>query len=250
MTKLKDIVDFLNKHLKNSEFEDDSWNGLQIEGREEVNKVAFCVTAGVEVFRKAKEEGADMIIAHHGIFWKKANPSITGWMKDRVTFLTENDISFYASHLPLDAHPEDGNNARIMKLLDAKIEEPMAMHKDKNIGWIGRVEPMTVKDVVGKLESSLGAKCIVLDRGKEKVERVAVVSGGAPYDVFEAIGKEADLFITGDAADVSEVVRDAKINVIFAGHYATETTGVKALSELVGKRFGVETVFIEAPTGL
>ncbi len=250
MTKLKEIIDFLDKHLKNSEFEDNSWNGLQVEGKEEVNKIAFCVTAGLEVFKKAKDEGADMIVAHHGIFWKQANPSITGWMKDRVTFLTKNDISFYTSHLPLDGHPEDGNNARIMKLLGAKIEEPMAMHKGKNIGWIGRCEPISVSDIVKKLESSIGSKCIVLDRGKEMVERVAVVSGGAPYDVFEAIEKEADLFITGDAADVFEVVRDAKINVIFAGHYATETTGVKAISDLLRDKFGVETVFIDAPTGL
>ncbi len=250
MIKLKEIVDFLDNHLKNSEFEDDSWNGLQVEGREEVNKIAFCVTAGLEVFKKAKDERADMIIAHHGVFWKQTNPSITGWMKDRVTFLTKNDISFYASHLPLDGHPEDGNNARIMELLGAKIEEPMVIHKGKSIGWIGRCEPISVSDIVKKLESSIGSKCIVLDRGKEMVERVAVVSGGAPYDVFEAIKKEADLFITGDAADVFEVVRDAKINVIFAGHYATETTGVKAISDLLKKKFGVETVFIDAPTGL
>ncbi len=250
MAKLKKIVDFLDDHLKNSEFEDSSWNGLQVEGKEEVNKIAFCVTAGVEVFKEAENRGADMIIAHHGIFWKEANPSIKGWMKDRVTFLTKNDISFYASHLPLDGHPEDGNNARIMKLLDAKIEEPMAMHKGKSIGWIGRVEPISVSDIAKKLESSIGSKCVILDRGKEMVERVAVVSGGAPYDVFEAIEKKADLFITGDAADVFEVVRDAKINVIFAGHYATETTGVKALSDLLKEKFGVETTFIDAPTGL
>lgn len=89
MTKLKEIVDFLNKHLKNDEFQDSSWNGLQVEGRKEVNRVAFCVTAGVEVFKKAKSQGADMIVAHHGIFWKEVNPSITGWMKDRVAFLIE-----------------------------------------------------------------------------------------------------------------------------------------------------------------
>ena len=250
MIKLKEIVDFLNEYLKNKEFEDNSWNGLQVEGREEISKIAFCVTAGLEVFQKAKDEGADMIVAHHGIFWKEANPSIKGWTKERVVFLMKNNISFYASHLPLDAHPEDGNNARIMKLLEGKIEEPMALHKGKNIGWIGRIEPITVKDIVRKLESSLDTKCIVLDRGKEMVERVAVVSGGAPYDVFEAIEKEADLFITGDAADVLEVVKDAKINVIFAGHYATETTGVKALSDLIKNKFGIETVFINAPTGL
>ncbi len=249
MAKLKEVVNFLNSHLKNEEFKDDSWNGLQVEGKNEVKKIAFCVTAGLEVFKKGKERGAEMIVAHHGIFWKESNPSIKGWIKERVVFLIENDISFYASHLPLDAHPKDGNNAQLMKLLGAKIEGPMAIREGKNIGWIGRIKPTSTNEIAQKLENLIGGKCVVLNRGKKKIKRIAVVSGGAPYEVFEAIEKEADLFLTGDAADILEAVKDAKINVIFAGHYATETTGIKTLSRIVNKRFGVKTFFIDAPTG-
>ncbi len=250
MEKLKTIVSFLNKYLDNYKFEDDSWNGLQVEGSGNIKKVAFCVTAGLDVFKEANKKGADMIIAHHGIFWKKANPSINGWMKERVSFLINNDISFYASHLPLDAHPKSGNNAQLMKILGAQIKEPMGFYGNNNIGWIGERSSISIEGIVEKLEKIIDSKPIVLKKGKDKVKKIAIVSGGAPYLVFEAIGKGVDLFITGDSADILEVVKDAKINVIFAGHYATETTGVKDLMTIVGKKFKVETFFINAPTGL
>ncbi len=251
MTKLKEIVAFLNNYLEHEKFpEDSSWNGLQVEGNEEVKKIVFGVTAGVDLFKKAKEENADMIICHHGLFWKQANPSISGWKKDRVFLLLGNKISFYASHLPLDAHPDCGNNVEILKILDAKIKDKFSYRKGENIGWIGECKPTSLGNIVEKLEKGIGAKCLVLDHGKKEVKNIAVVSGGAPYDVFEAIEKEVDLFITGDAADVVEVVKDAKINVIFAGHYATETTGIKALQKIVEEKFDVETLFIDVPTNL
>jgi dinuclear metal center YbgI/SA1388 family protein len=251
MIKLKEIVSFLNEYLGHEKFlEDSSWNGLQVEGNENVKKIVFGVTAGVNLFKKAKEENADMIICHHGLFWKQANPSISGWQKDRVSFLVENKISFYASHLPLDAHPDCGNNVEILKILDAKVKDKFSYEKGENIGWIGECNPVSLNEIVQKLKKSIKANCVVLDYGKKEVKNIAVVSGGAPYDVFEAIEKEVDLFITGDAADVLEVVRDAKINVIFAGHYATETTGVKALQKIVEEKFNIETSFIDVPTNL
>ncbi len=250
MAKLKELVLFLDKYLDNSKFEDDSWNGLQIEGLDNVKKIAFCVTAGLDVFKEAKKQGADMIVAHHGIFWKKADPSMKGWMKDRVSFLLDNDISFYTSHLPLDAHPKSGNNAQLMKILGVEIKDSMGSYGGQSIGWIGERSPISVEEIVKKLEKTIDSKPIILKRGKNKIKRIAIVSGGAPFLVFEAIKKEADLFITGDAADILEVVKDAKINVIFAGHYATETTGVKALANVVKKKFKVKTFFIDAPTGL
>jgi len=251
MTKLKEIVLFLNKYLDHEKFpEDSSWNGLQVEGKEEVGKIVFGVTAGVDLFKKAKEKNADMIICHHGLFWKQANPSISGWQKDRVSFLLENKMSFYASHLPLDAHPDYGNNVEILKILDAKVKDKFSYRKGENIGWIGECKSTPLEEIVQKLKKSINADCVVLDYGKKEVKNIAVVSGGAPYDVFEAIEKEVDLFITGDAADVLEVVKDAKINVIFAGHYATETTGIKALLKVVEEKFDVETFFIDVPTNL
>ena len=187
MANLKSIVTFLNKHLDQGKFsEDDSWNGLQVEGRKEVKRVAFAVTAGLDVFKKAKKGGADMIVAHHGIFWEKANPSVVGWYKKRISFLLDNNLSFYASHLPLDAHPEHGNNAQIIKLLEGDIKEGFVHSGKENIGWIGECKTTSLKEIVSKLEKKLKADCIVLNYGKKKIKRIAVVSGGSPLSVFEA----------------------------------------------------------------
>lgn len=249
MEKLNNIVNFLNEYLKINEFQDDSWNGLQIESSKEINKIAFSVSAGLDVFEKAKNLNVDLLIAHHGIFWKEANPSLKGWMGDRVSFLINNNISFYAAHLPLDAHLESGNNAQLLKILDAEIKEPIGNYKGKMIGFIGECAPVKINIIIDKLEKKIGAKCLILNHGKEEITKIAIVAGGAPMCIFDAIDKEVDLFITGDAADIVEIVKDAKINVIFAGHYATETTGIKALLEIIKNKFNVEVFFIDSPTG-
>jgi len=250
MAELKKIVKYLDKYLEIEEIEDKSWNGLQVEGKKEVNKVVSSVTAGVDVFEKAKKENPDLILVHHGIFWKNSNPSIRDWYKERVLSLLKKDISLYVSHLPLDRHPVVGNNAQILKVLKVEVKEEMSERKGKNIGWIGECEEKPLKEIVDKINEEISTKSTVLDYGKKKVKRIGVVSGGAPYDIFEAIDKEVDLFITGDAADITEVAKDAKINVIFAGHYATETLGVKALNSLLKNKFNIETSFVDVPTNL
>lgn len=250
MVKLNKIVKFLDKYLEVDRIKDDSWNGLQVEGKKEVRKIAVAVTAGVEVFEKAKKENPDMILVHHGIFWKNGNPSIRDWYRDRVKYLLDNNISLYACHLPLDKHEEVGNNAQLLKLLGTKIKEPFGKHEGNFVGWIGETKPTLLSNIVDKLNKKLSTKCIVLDYGKKKVKRIGVISGGAPYSIFEALEKNVDLYITGDSSDIREVVKDAKTNVIFAGHYATETVGVKALAKVLEKKFGIETVFVDVPTGL
>ncbi len=245
MAKLNKIVDFLDNYLKIEEFDDTSWNGLQVEGKPEVKKIAFCVTAGVDVFKKAIKEKPDLIIVHHGLFWKQGNPSIKGYIKERVELLLKENISLYACHLPLDKNTVVGNNVELLKIFKIKPEEELG-----GVGWIGSSKEIKLDDLVKKLEKQINTKCIVLDYGKKIVKRIGIVSGGAPWGVFEAIAKKVDVFITGDAADITEVVRDAKINVVFAGHYATETVGVKALSNLLKKKFEVKTVFIDFPTKL
>jgi dinuclear metal center YbgI/SA1388 family protein len=250
MAKLKEVIKYLDNYLKINEIEDRSWNGLQVEGREDVRKIVFCVTAGADVFEKAKKEKPGLIIVHHGVFWKGSNPSIKGWQKKRIKSLLDDNISLYVCHLPLDRHPLVGNNAQLFKMLGIKIKEPMSERNGRNIGWIGEIKGISLNKIVNCIEQKLKTKCLVLNHGKEQIKRVGIVSGGAPYDVFEAIEKEVDLYITGDPADIREAVKDAKINVIFAGHYATETVGVKALSLVLRKKFKIETVFVDMPTGL
>ena len=252
MAELKKIVRFLDDYLKINDIKDDSWNGLQVEGRSEVKKAVFAVDAGKEIFKKAIEEKADLIVVHHGHFWKTSNPSIRGWNKERIELLLSNGISLYAVHLPLDKHKETGNNVLLLKMLGAKIEEGFAQHEGDNVGWIGKLEkPVKIKDIEEKLNSELNTKCTVLAFGKEKVKTIAVCSGGGGYPIFfEALNKNVDLYVTGDAIEIYHVAKDAEFNVIFAGHHATETVGVKALSEIIKKKFDVGCVFVDIQTGL
>lgn len=252
MPSLKKVVRFLDDYLKTDEVKDASWNGLQFEGKGQVDRVAFAVDAGIETFEKAREENTDLIVVHHGHFWEFRNPSITGWAKDRIKFLFDNDISLYCSHLPLDRHREVGHNAELLKLLGAKITDEFILSYGRNIGWIGeRKKALPIGEIENLLNLELNTSCTVLPFGREKIKTIAVCSGGGSYSGFyEAMDAEVDLYITGDPVEVYYTARDAGMNVIFAGHHATETIGLKALAEVVHKRLKVETVFIDLPTGL
>ena len=252
MPKLNKIVTFLDEYLKTGEVKDSSWNGLQFEGRSAVTKVAFAVDAGVEAFEMAAELKTDLLIVHHGHFWDFRNPSITGWAKERLKVLFDNDMSLYCSHNPLDRHKEVGHNAELLKLLGAKITDEFFPYHGKNIGWIGDCgKGITLKEIEGKLNRELNTVCRVLPFGRKKVRTIAVCSGGGSYSGFyNALDAGVDLYITGDAVEIYHTAKDAGINVIFAGHHATETLGLTALSRVLRKKFEIETVFIDLPTGL
>jgi dinuclear metal center YbgI/SA1388 family protein len=252
MVILAELVDFLDRELDNFGISDSSFNGLQFEGRPEIKKAMFAVDSGIEVFEAAARENADILIVHHGIFWREANPSVTGVMKRRLDILYKSQISLYASHLPLDRHHKYGNNARIINLLGAEIREGFVFREGKNIGWIGEFTgPKKLENIQLKLEQEIGDKFLILPFGKKEIKSLAVCSGGAGHQEFySALSKGVDLYITGEASDIYHAAKDAGLNVIFAGHHATETFGVKALSSLVGKKFGIEAVFRDIKTGL
>ncbi len=251
MALLKDITDWLDSYLKIDELKDYSWNGLQFEGNKEVKKIAFAVDACVETFKAAVDAGADMIITHHGMFWRESDPSIRGIIKNRLEILYKNGLSLYAAHLPLDRHKESGNNAQLIKLLGGKIIDEFTFHDGKNIGWVAKFKhPIPLHEIQFVLEKQLNAKCKVLHFGANKVEKLAVCSGGGSYQDFYDAMKVADAYLTGDAIEITQTAKDSKFNVIFAGHYATEIVGVKALMPLLQKKFKVETIFIDKPTGL
>ena len=252
MPMLMKITEFLDEYLKIQDIEDTCWNGLQFEGSPEVKKVAFAVDAGVESFETAARANADLLIVHHGHFWTNHDPSIRGWTKDRIDCLYKNEISLYACHLPLDRHRKVGNNAELIRLLGGEIRDEFLMHKGKNIGWTGELKrAASIKHITDKLDSELKTKCTVLPFGKEKIKTMAVCSGGGGYGGFyDALRAGVDLFLTGDAVEIYYTAKDAGMNVIFAGHHATETLGLIALSKVLEKRFKLETVFIDLPTGL
>lgn len=250
--KLNKIVDFLDSYLEIDAVKDSCWNGLQFEGKEKVQKIVFAVDAAVETFETAVKEKADMIVVHHGHFWKNQNPSVTSWAKDRLDILYNNKISLYACHLPLDRHRAVGNNAQIIKLIGAKIKDEFMFSGNKNIGWTGEFTNSKDLSIIEKtLTDKLDADCTVLPFGPKRIKRVAVCSGGAGYSGFyEALESKADLLITGDAVEVYYSAKDAGINIIFAGHHATEIIGLIALSKVVKNKFHIDTKFIDLPTGL
>lgn len=252
MASLNEIVLYLDSYLDNGSIRDDSWNGLQVEGCEQVHKVALAVDAGLETFERALVLGAEMVVVHHGMFWRTGDPSIRDWNKRRVAFLLKNDISLYAAHLPLDKHPEVGNNAQLLRLLGYEKEAEFGRYAGEYISFTGvNEEGRSLEEVESVLSNELGAQCTVLPFGAEVVKRVAVCSGGGTYALFmEAVNSGVDLYITGDSTEMYHMAKDIGMNVIFAGHHATEIVGVRALASKIKEAFSVETVFIDIPTGL
>ena len=256
MAKLKDIVKFLDNYLGIREIKDFSRNGLQVKGKPEISKIAFTENAGLDTFKRALREKADLIIVHHGILWKKLPFARNKWLKKlvarRIKFLEKNNLSLYAVHLPLDRHRIVGNIAQLIKLLGAEIENGFAYIGGKNVAWTGKFKnTVDLKKVVRILEKGLKTKCVVLPFGKKKIKTIAVCSGGAgSKTLYDALNEKVDLYVTGEQKDFYTAVKDLDFNVIFAGHYATETLGVKALMPLLEKKFKIKTIFIDDPTGL
>lgn len=252
MCSLYNTVEFLDSYLDIDAVKDSCWNGLQFEGTKDVKKIAYAVDAGIETFLKAASLKCDMIVVHHGHFWSNQNPSYKDWSKKRLDILYSNNISLYACHLPMDRHRVVGNNAQIIKLLGGRIAKEFLFHSGINIGWIGKLKTQqTISQIVKALKEKLNSSPTVLSFGNENIKTVAVCSGGGGYGGFyEALNEGVDLYITGDAIEVFYTAKDSEMNVIFAGHHATETVGLQALKDVVDKKFKTDSVFIDLPTGL
>jgi dinuclear metal center YbgI/SA1388 family protein len=251
MEKLYTITKYLDELFDIRNVNDVSWNGLQFEGSNKVEKIVFAVDAGIDIFKKAADENADLIIVHHGLFWKYSDPSICGINKSRTDILFTNNISLYACHLPLDIHTMVGNNIGLLKLLGASFDSSID-NKDKSILVTGLFnKSYQLPYIVEKLNTNLKTKCITLPFGKSIIRKVGAISGSCSYsDISEAIRINLDLLITGECIDVYHMVKDAGINVIFAGHNATETVGIKLLLKLMEKKFNITASFLDIPTGL
>lgn len=246
------ITSYLNELLPLNGFEDPSFNGLQVEGKDSITKIVTGVTAGKELFARAAEMEADYIVVHHGHYWRYGTPSITGWEKQRLDILLHHNISLYASHLPLDKNREFGNNAQILQLLNAEIIDDFSTHGQSTSSYIGMImRGKHIEEVVDILQTKLKTKCISLPFGPAIIRTVAVCSGGGGYKAFaEALDNKVDLFITGDTAEIYNDAKDSGTNVIFAGHHATERLGIEALGGMIQKTFEVRVDFVDVPTGL
>ncbi|HBE89812.1 MAG: Nif3-like dinuclear metal center hexameric protein [Candidatus Andersenbacteria bacterium RIFCSPHIGHO2_12_FULL_46_9] len=248
MTDLQQIKTYLDEYLALAEFADDSWNGLQYAGSPQVSKIASAVDASAKSFAAAASHGANFLLVHHGHFWRQANPSLVDWQRDRLSLLSNHNLSLYAAHLPLDQHPVVSNNAQILNLLKAKPTRGFYPHANINIGWIGRIKPTPLSSIADQLSRSLATACRVLPFGKKLVTTIAVCSGGGSYaGFFSALAAGVDLYISGDPVYIDPTAQEAKMNVIFAGHYATETLGVQALAAHLSQQYSLEHIFIDLP---
>jgi dinuclear metal center YbgI/SA1388 family protein len=249
MARRDEIVAFLDDVLEIGSFADYGPNGLQVPGAEEVSLVASGVSAQRALFERAAEAGAELVLCHHGLFWDFHPRSIGPAMKARLKVLFDSDISLAAYHLPLDAHPEVGNNALICERLGLERSEPLAEHKGRPIGFVGRSPAgIPFADLRERCATVFGQEPFVWDAGPETVHSVGVVSGGAPGSFHEAIARGVDAFLTGETAEhVMAEARENGVHFIAGGHYATETFGIRRLGELVADRFGVEHRFVDVP---
>jgi dinuclear metal center YbgI/SA1388 family protein len=249
MARRDEIVAFLDELLEIGSFADYGPNGLQVPGAEEVSAVVTGVSAQLELFERAADAGAELVLCHHGLFWEFHPRALAPAMKAKLKVLFDADISLAGYHLPLDAHPEVGNNALICAALGLERAEPLAEHKGRSIGFVGRSpDGLPFGELRERCASVFGQEPFVWDAGPETVHRVGVVSGGAPGNFHEAIARGVDAYITGETAEhVMAEARENRVHFIAGGHYATETLGIRRLGELVAGRFGVDHVFVDIP---
>ena len=249
MAKLTELIGYLDELLSPADFEDYGPNGLQVPGPERVDAIATGVSAHRELFEGAAQAGAQLVIAHHGLFWDFHPRSLSPTMKERLRLLFDNEIALASYHLPLDAHPEVGNNALICAALGLERSEPFAEHRGRSVGFVGRSEEgIPFDELRARCAEVFGQEPFAWDSGPELVRSVGVVSGAAASSFGEAIARGLDAFLTGEPAE--HVMADAiesGTHFLAAGHYATETLGVRRLGELLAAEFGVEHRFVAAP---
>ncbi len=246
-----ELVSFLNEYLNVSAYPDKSSNGLQVEGKEEVKRVAFAVDTTLRTIERAAKAGADMLVVHHGMIWGGLG-YITGIHYKRLKALMESGINLYAAHLPLDAHPEVGNNVELLRLLGLEPKEPFGEYRGLSVGFWGSFdEPQPIENVAQVIAEKLDATVKTYEFGKREIKTVGAVSGAGAFALEEAWRRGIDLLITGEFghADYLTAV-DLPQSVLVAGHYKTETLGVKALMEVVKEKFDLDVFFIDEPTGL
>ena len=249
-----ELVKYLDQLLDLSAFAGDvSNNGLQIEGKSEVSKVIFGVDGCQQIFDLAVRENADFIFVHHGLSWGGGLKRWVGTDAKRFSTLFCNGISLYAAHLPLDAHPELGNNAVLSNIIGLKEREKFFCYDGVDIGFSGILpQGMSLESIAVKLASALDCNYLLRGSADRICRKAAVVSGGGGIDsIFEAAAKGCDLLITGEMEHIMHhAALETGVSVIALGHYASETTGPKALMEHIRTKFNIEVCFANLPTGL
>lgn len=252
MAKLSEIESYLNSELRLDEVPDYSaaHNGLQLTNTGEVTKVVAAVDASLPVIRKAINEGADLLVVHHGLFWQGVQ-KLVGAQYEKLAEAIEANLAIYSAHIPLDIHPSLGNNALLAKAIH--MDNTQYYHDWKGIK-LGLMQEMNLEfeQMISRVETAVGDR-VHFCRGRKEpsVGRVGIITGGAGSEIAAMAEQGIDTFITGEGPHWSyPLAEELGVNLIYGGHYATETFGVKAVAELVADKWGIKASFIDHPTGL
>jgi len=241
--------DTLTKHLAETldinRFRDYCPNGLQVEGKPQISRLITGVTASLALLEAAVAAHADALLVHHGYFWRGEDPRVVGSRRARLKLLLDHDINLFAYHLPLDAHPELGNNAQLAKLLGF---ETTGRFGEQDLGWLGRVNVSTVADLVQVVHNSLGRTPQLIGDPSQRVERVAWCTGAAQNAFEHAIDAGASVYLSGEISEQTvHLARETGVAYLACGHHATERYGVQALGNHVAQQFGIHHQFIDIP---
>jgi dinuclear metal center YbgI/SA1388 family protein len=250
MASLHTIVEHLDAILEPSAYDDYGPNGIQVPGREAVETVVTGVSANVELFARAREHEADLVLVHHGLFWAGPPRPLDPASKRRLQLLFDADMSLAAYHLPLDGNLEHGNNALLADAIGCASKSAFGQHKRATIGVAGRFEGEGISpdDLVARVREATRREPLAFTDGPERVRSVGIVSGAGADYLEDAIAAGLDAFVTGEPIERAMArAREAEIHFVAAGHYATETFGVRRLGDLLAARFGVRHVFVDVP---
>jgi len=247
---LANLIAYLDELLEPARFSDFGPNGLQVPGPDDVQTVVTGVSASAELFERAAELGADLILVHHGLFWDRAPLALTPASKRRLQLLFDHEMALAAYHLPLDGHPEVGNNALLAEGLGCVERAPFALHKGFAIGVRARFEGdgISADELVRRTQELTAREPLHFLHGPEPVRSIGIVSGGGADYLADAAAAGLDAFLTGEPAErVMTQAAEEGLHFIAAGHYATETFGVRRLGELLAESFGIEHNFVDVP---
>jgi dinuclear metal center YbgI/SA1388 family protein len=245
LTTLQEEAD---RYLNSGRINDYCPNGLQVEGRPQVRRIVSGVTASQTLIDAAVEAEADVLLVHHGYFWKGENPCVVGMKQRRLKTLLANDISLLAYHLPLDLHPEVGNNVQLAAQLGITVEGALEPDNPRTVGLLGSLgEAMSARDFARRVQETLGREPLLVDSG-QMIRRVGWCTGGGQGYIDQAIAAGVDLYLTGEASEQTfHSARENGISFIAAGHHATERYGVQALGDYLARHFALEHLFIDCP---
>lgn len=245
---LTTLVEETDRYLNVAKIADYCPNGLQVEGRPQVRRIVSGVTASQALLDAAVEADADVVLVHHGYFWKNEDPRVVGMKQRRLKTLLNHDISLLAYHLPLDVHEEVGNNVQLARVLDLTIEGPLEPDNPRSVGLVGSLHtPLMPADFMRLVQERLGREPLMVE-GAGPIRRIGWCTGGAQGYIDQAIAAGVDAYLTGEVSEPTvHSARENGVSFFAAGHHATERYGVQALGDYLARRFAIEHLFIDCP---